>query len=406
MRQPVRIVAHRNRNGSVSIRLRAAISGSTADITAGITVDPDDWDARRLRVKASNPDHAQLNAHIDALADAIRAELARNPHATAQSLRETIKCPQIERKPLSDDFFENYDHFCAVESVRNNWTDGTRRNYDCLRSILVRFNPLLQLSTLNAATLDAFVASLVAKGRNNTTIARMLRRLLGFLRWANTQGYYDGTLHNTYRPRLTGAHFETKQIIYLTPDELNAIESVELPEYLAITRDIFVFCCYTGLRISDALRLRNIDIADGTHINIVTRKTADSLRIEFNRHSSAIAARYYRENSPSDALFGLSYSIETINFHLRAIGQICRIDTPIHLTHFSGARRIEEIKPKWQLLTTHVARRTFVVNALRLGIPAEVITRWTGHSTLDAMRPYMAIVDELKAANMARFNDI
>lgn len=406
MRQPVRIVAHRNRNGSVSIRLRAAISGSTADITAGITVDPDDWDARRLRVKASNPDHAQLNAHIDALADAIRAELVQNPHATAQSLRETIKCPRIERKPLSDDFFDNYDHFCAVESVRNNWTDGTRRNYDVLRSILVRFNPLLRLSTLNAATLDAFVASLVAKGRNNTTIARTLRRLLGFLRWANAQGYYDGTLHNTYRPRLTGAHFETKQIIYLTPDELNAIESVELPEYLAITRDIFVFCCYTGLRISDALRLRNIDIEDGTHINIVTRKTADSLRIEFNKHSSAIAARYYRENSPSDTLFGLAYSLETLNVHLRAIGQICCIDTPIHLTHFSGARRIEEIKPKWQLLTTHVARRTFVVNALRLGIPAEVITRWTGHSTLDAMRPYMAIVDELKAANMARFNDI
>lgn len=88
------------------------------------------------------------------------------------------------------------------------------------------------------------------------------------------------------------------------------------------------------------------------------------------------------------------------------MGQICRIDTPIHLTHFSGARRIEEIKPKRQLLTTHVARRTFVVNALRLGIPAEVITRWTGHSTLDAMRPYMAIVDALKAESMAKFNNL
>lgn len=406
MRQPVRIVAHRNRNGSVSIRLRVTLDGNSTDIASGVTVDATTWDKRRQRVAPSHPDHRALNATIDSLADQLRDYTASHPSATPPQLRAAVQHPAATIPHNSDDLFNVYDLFTSTESRRNNWTDGTRKTYDGLRSILVRFNPLLQLSTLNAATLDAFVASLVAKGRNNTTIGRMLRRLLGFLRWANTQGYYDGTLHNSYRPRLTGAHFEAKQIIYLTPDELNAIESVELPEYLAISRDIFVFCCYTGLRISDALRLRNIDIADGTHINIVTRKTADSLRIEFNRHSSAIAARYYRENSPSDALFGLVYSIETINVHLRAIGQICRIDTPIHLTHFSGARRIEEIKLKWQLLTTHVARRTFVVNALRLGIPAEVITRWTGHSTLDAMRPYIAIVDELKAANMARFNDI
>lgn len=404
MRQPVRIVAHRNRNGSVSIRLRAAISGSTADITTGITVAPDEWDARRLRVKASNPDHAQLNAHIDALADAIRAELARNPLATAQYLRETIK-PSIDSpKPFSDDFFEIYDHFCAVESIRNNWTQGTRKTYDALRAHLVRFCPLLRVSALSASTLDGFVAYLVSLGMRNTSLMRTLRRLLGVLRWLNTQGIYDGNLHNTYRPRLKGANYETKQVIYLTLDELRAFETIELPSYLAVSRDLFVLCCYTGLRYSDAARLRKTDIRDGC-IHIVTKKTSSTVRIEVNKHAAAIIDRY-ATNADSNAPLIPAYAPQTINGHIRAIGEMCHIDTPIHTTYYSGPERIEKTVPKWQLLTSHCARRTFVVTALQLGIPAEVITRWTGHTTLTAMRPYMAIVDELKAANMARFNDL
>lgn len=46
------------------------------------------------------------------------------------------------------------------------------------------------------------------------------------------------------------------------------------------------------------------------------------------------------------------------------------------------------------------------MNSLRLGIPAEVIMKWTGHSDFTAMKPYVAIVDELKKANMAKYADL
>ena len=65
-----------------------------------------------------------------------------------------------------------------------------------------------------------------------------------------------------------------------------------------------------------------------------------------------------------------------------------------------------ETVPKWKAVTTHCARRTFVVNSLRLGIPAEVIMKWTGHSDFTAMKPYVAIVDELKKENMAKYADL
>ncbi|NHQ68928.1 hypothetical protein HAV29_20350, partial [Elizabethkingia miricola] len=59
---------------------------------------------------------------------------------------------------------------------------------------------------------------------------------------------------------------------------------------------------------------------------------------------------------------------------------------------------------KWQVLSTHAGRRTFVVNALRLKIPTVVIREWTGHKTEEAMRPYKKIVDELKSSEMSKFN--
>lgn len=405
MRQPVRIVAHRNRNGSLSIRLRVTTPDAQVDIATGVTVEASHWDKRRQRIAPTHPDARSLNDRINTIADQLRTLLANTPTATPQQLRDAIQQPQADTPCNSDDFFDVYDLFVRSESRRNNWSRGTRSNYDSLRSVLVRYNPLLRLSTLDAQTLDTFIASRVALGRNNTSIARTLRRLLTFLRWASIQGYYAGTLHTTYRPRLTGSHFETKQIIYLTTEELQRVETIPLPAYLAFSRDIFVFCCYTGLRISDAQRLRNLDISDGC-IHIVTRKTADSLRIELNKHSAAIVRKYLRENSPAEPLFSVTYTTKAINNHLRAIGQLCAINTSIHLTRYSGAQRIDEILPKWQLLTSHVARRTFVVNALRLGIPAEVITRWTGHSSLNALRPYVAIVDAIKAESMARFDDL
>jgi integrase len=59
---------------------------------------------------------------------------------------------------------------------------------------------------------------------------------------------------------------------------------------------------------------------------------------------------------------------------------------------------------KWKLVASHTARKTFVVNALRLGIPAEIIMKWTGHSNFQTMKPYIEIVDELKSKNMEKFD--
>lgn len=403
MRQVIRIVAHRNRNGSLSIRLRVSLPSGVCDISTGVTVPSEQWDKRRQRVLPSHGDHRTLNAQVDTTAERLREFIARNPHATALNLRSLVNTSPDTFEAISDDFLDTYGSYMSSEQRRMNWTEGTIKNHKILLTHLTRFNPLLRLSAVDVGTLDKFCAYLIDKGLNNTTTARLVRMLFSFLRWCDERKLIDGASLRSYHPRLPASQFETKQVIYLTRSELESVETVELPDYLAVSRDIFVLCAYTGLRISDAMRLRQSDIHDNA-VHLVTRKTNDNLTIELNRHSGAVVERYKSDDITAYLL--PRYTLDTYNAHLRIICQQCHIDTPVHLVHYVGAERIERIVPKWRLVTSHCARRTFVVNALSLGIPAEVITRWTGHSSLEAMRPYMAIVDELKASSMAKFDDI
>mgnify|MGYP000953177594 FL=1 len=73
---------------------------------------------------------------------------------------------------------------------------------------------------------------------------------------------------------------------------------------------------------------------------------------------------------------------------------------------YRGNGRIDGVTPKYALLGTHAGRRTFICNALALGIPPQVVMKWTGHSDYKAMKPYIDIADEIKANAMSKFNQL
>lgn len=405
MRQQVRIVTHRNTSGNLSIRLRCMIGAKYYDIATGISLLPSEWNTRRQRVNTTHPDFKPLNAQLDSLVDSVTQYLAANPDATIAALRAAVSDKTKGADTCSaDDLYDALNAFISTESKRNTWSDGTTKRFHSLGASLSALFPVLHLSTLSAAILDKYIDLRSRQGNNNTTIAKDIHLIRWFLRWCAEVGRYDGNLHNTYAPHLKGANYEYKEVIFLTLDELRRVEDADLPPYLSNVRDVFVFCCYTGLRFSDAAKLRKSDL-HGTYIEVVTQKTDKRIRIELNKHSAAILERHkgmeYAKNAALPVLTN-----QYTNIALKRIGELCEINEPIRIVKYSGRQRIETTAPKYELLTTHCARRTFVVTALQLGIPIEVITRWTGHSDLKALKPYVAIVDELKARNMSKFDVI
>ena len=91
---------------------------------------------------------------------------------------------------------------------------------------------------------------------------------------------------------------------------------------------------------------------------------------------------------------------------LKELAELAEINEPVRETYYKGSERIEEVTPKYALLGTHAGRRTFICNALSLGIPPQVVMKWTEHNDYKAMRPYIDIADDIRANAMDKFNQL
>lgn len=332
-----------------------------------------------------------------------------------------LKLGRVKEK--HEDFFSIYNLFTKTVGFQNQWSKAVYVKFNSLKKHLLNFDKDITFEKIDDDYLYSFINYLQTKragqvsnknatvGLKNTSIENQISFLKWFLRWASTD-YYKGTSHITFKPKLKSIDWRDKEIIYLEWDELmklfyfdfksakknNKYLPLKQVKALERVRDVFCFCCFTSLRYSDVYKLKKTDIRNNA-IHIVTQKTSSRLTIELNDYSKEILKRY---NLKEKALPVISN--QKMNDALKIMGEIVGFDTPITSVYFIGNQRYEVTKPKYSLLTTHAGRRTFIVNALMLGIPAEVVMSYTGHSDFDAMKPYVKITDDLKAKSMQLFN--
>ena len=132
-------------------------------------------------------------------------------------------------------------------------------------------------------------------------------------------------------------------------------------------------------------------------------KTEDRLHIELNKYALQILDKYKNIHFPKGLALPV-ISNAKMNEYLKEAAEIAGIKEPVRIVFFKGNKRYENVLPKCELLTTHSGRKTFICNAIRLGIPTNVIMEWTGHSDYKAMKPYIKIVDAVKEENMSKFD--
>ena len=330
-----------------------------------------------------------------------------------------------EQKPKEPDLFTVFDEFTRKCGEKNAWTIATFEKMAAIREDLANFGPRVKLSGFDEDVLTRFVAYLrdekeiypakkkkeeekedkkkvVKVGLNNTTIKKKLEYLTWFLRWARDVGYPVNPAFKTFKPTLKQTQ---KPIIYLTKEELQRVKDMDLSNSkLEPVRDIFLFCCFSSLRHSDADNLRRSDIK-GNHMNVTTIKTGDSVSIELNDITKAILEKYkdvpFKDNKALP-----SFTNQAMNRSLKDLCHLAEINEPIRLTTYKGNVRTDTVHPKWELVGTHTGRRTFIVQALSMGISPNIVMKWTGHSDYKAMKPYIDIVDSIKAQSMTKFNSL
>lgn len=242
------------------------------------------------------------------------------------------------------------------------------------------------------------------KNYMNSSVTKCLSLLKVVLRWAYRMEYHKNNKFEAFKPKMKTTQ---KKVIFLTKSELDKVENAKIPNtklYLHRVRDVFLFQCYSGLRYSDVANLKRCDIHDD-FFEITTIKTCDSLRIELNKHSKAILEKYKMFNSPKGKALPV-ISNQRMNEYVHELCKVAEIDEPVRQTYYKGNDRIDIIRPKYELVGTHTGKRTFICNALAIGIPSQVVMKWTGHSGYKAMSPYIDVADELKANQMKKFNNI
>ena len=92
---------------------------------------------------------------------------------------------------------------------------------------------------------------------------------------------------------------------------------------------------------------------------------------------------------------------QTINRHLKLLGEIAEIDDLIEVRRTEGGQTMTKRVPKYQLIKTHTARRSFCTNAYKAGMDCLDIMALSGHTTEKSFLRYIKVTQEERARRIA-----
>jgi site-specific recombinase XerD len=240
---------------------------------------------------------------------------------------------------------------------------------------------------------DNVVPKGMPKPRGQNTVADMMTRFRAFTLWAIDNGY---TSNNPFKRYVIG-EIVYGSPIYITNEERNQLLETDMsddPE-VELHRDIFVFQCLIGCRVSDLFKMTYQSIINGA-VEYIPRKTRDgrpiTVRVPLNETGKRLIAKY-KDNSR-----GSIFPFETTQHYNRKIKDAFRragLDRMV--TVLDQQTRQEQYVPLCDIASSHMARRTFVGNIYKKVKDPNLVGALSGHKEgSKAFARYRTIDDDMK----------
>lgn len=245
-------------------------------------------------------------------------------------------------------------------------------------------------------TLDA-EGNEVPKGmpqpRGQNTVSDMLTRFRAFILWAIDNGY---TVNNPFR------HFTIGEIVYGTPiyisnEERNQLLETDLSDdkELETQRDIFVFQCLVGCRVSDLYKMTYRSIINDA-VEYIPRKTKEdrpiTVRVPLNDTARRLIAKY--QDYDRDSLFPFNTE-QDYNRKIKEAFRCAGLDRIV--TVLDQQTRQEVQRPLYEVASSHMARRTFIGNIYKKVKDPNLVGALSGHKEgSKAFARYRTIDDDMK----------
>ncbi|MCL9768883.1 site-specific integrase [Flavobacterium sp. HXWNR69] len=270
---------------------------------------------------------------------------------------------ETDNEILFSTFYESYckRHFQTIRK-------STQIHYTTLGKKIDDFKPNLMVSEIDYSFMVEFDNYLVEtkSGRYN---------MIKFLKTVLKEAVKLGVLKNESWKGLKNVSPNAREV-YLTPAEINKIEICDLStkKHLELTRCMFLFSCYTGMRYSDVVALKKENYKNGV-ITLKQVKTGVDLKVPVNLEAKKIICKYWSKRKENENIFPRIEN-QTVNRYLKKIGEIAELKKTLHF---------------------HVARHTFGTTLLNNNVNVFYISKMMGHKKLSQTYAYTGInVNKMK----------
>ena len=369
---------------SVTIYLRITIDGKRAEFSTGKSIERYSWMPSTGRAKGSSQNAKRLNKELNLiefnLLEAYHTMIRRSETITAVSLKNHYLGVEEDPRMLVG-IFQQHNRRMA-ELVPKEFAPGTLERYKTSLSHTIEFirwkygaddMNILQIDHEFISEFDFFLRHI--RGCSNNTTVKYLRNFRKIIRLCIANGWLKKDPFAMYREKLVQT-----QRVFLYEEELRALMNKEFSiARLIRVRDIFLFCCFTGLAYADVRKIGPQNVftdEDGRPWIAVSRtKTATPSNVPLLPVAFRIIEKY-QEHTYCKAKNRLLpvLSNQKMNSYLKEIADCC------------GIRKE---------LTFHTARHTFATTVtLNNHVPIESVSKMLGHRNISATQHYAKLLDK------------
>lgn len=360
-------------------------------ISTGKKIMPRDWNEDKQEVKKSHPHYQLLNeilkqtkGEFDRLI--LDASLRELPITKTYLISNSKYNTSNKTKSSFIDIFDGFVEFKKID-----YTINLIYKYQNLKKHLIKFAEIekkkLRFDIFDLEFLHGFRSYLINDvGYFNATTNRTIKLLKTFLAYGFDRGFHNSIAYQ----KIKISNEDIQDNIALTAGELKIIEDLkDAPKSLINARDLFLVLCYTGIRVSDLPKFNGNQIRKG-FVYVTVKKTKQSLKIPVHERLLSLLEKYSTNNIINLHLI----SDQKLNVYLKEIGALVGLNDICVKTRYKGSTAHEQKYKKWELLTTHVGRRTFTTLSLVMGMSSEIVKLITGHKTDSSFKKYQIFADE------------
>lgn len=369
--------------GAIPIYLRFTVDGTPKELSTKRSCDPNRWSPSAERASGTKEDAKSLNAYLDTLQakayEAKRYLIEANKLVTALAIKDILLGTNQRNKMLIK-IFEDYN-YDVKKLIGKDYSDATWTKYDRTKRFIKDF------IIWKYKTEDIHIGNLNMEFVNDLEIWFKTERKCG----QNATMKYISILkmivlfcvNNDWLLKDPFARFEMnkEEVIpeFLTKEEIQVIAEKEIKiERLKQVRDVFLFCCHTGLAYVDIKKLDASEVSVGFD---------NELWIFIRRGKTNIPSRV--------PLLPLAQKIlEEYKDHPDCVNRKKLLPVLSNQKYNSYLKEIADISGISKNLTTHTARHTFATTVtLGNGVPIESVSKMLGHKKLQTTQHYARVLD-------------